>query len=74
MPQTSSQRAHAKAGVSYPVMVPPTNEPKVFKHASMQFSNTPDAVLPVARCDGDGATAAATGLEAGKHVTTRYIL
>ena len=40
-------------------MVPPMKDPKVFTQASIQFSNTPDALLPVTRCDGDEATAVA---------------
>lgn len=48
----------------HPVIVPPTNDPRVFTQASMQFSSTPDALLPVTRCDVDvdEATAVAASL------------
>lgn len=52
-------------------MVPLTKAPKVFKPASMQFSNTPDALLPVSRCDPDEATAVATGLPSKEEGCTR---
>lgn len=45
---------------TYPIMVPPTKDCIVVKHASKQFSITPDAVLPVVKCEVE-ATAAATG-------------
>lgn len=42
------------------MMVPPIKDCIVVKHASIQFSITPDAVLPVVKCEVE-ATAAATG-------------
>lgn len=49
--------------VSYPVTVPVMKDPRVLKHASMQFSNTPDAVLPVSSCDVRGGKTDATDLQ-----------